>query len=102
MSSIFQLQPESPQKPTLKVHHITGLGFKEGEEMKIFREANDLVFQGKVEKEWEEVISGSLKIYKKGMVEETKKLIITDIEGLAVLDESGRGLGRMGAWAIWG
>ena len=61
----------------------------EAEEIRVHRGASGLVFQGEVEKVWEEAI-GSMKITKKKYVEEKMKVAIPDIEGIDILDGAGR------------
>ncbi len=91
------------QDNSLKIIYITGgLDFKQGEDIKINREEDDLVFKGKVDKEWEETISGGLRITRKETVEETVKVAIQDIEGIEIFDESGRSLGKAFLWGIGG
>src|SRR3989304_1595488 len=77
-------------KPIVRVNHITGLGFVQGEEIFISSEGEALTFTGNVETEI--TIPGNIRTSRKEP--QTKSLRISEIKSMDLLDESGRSLGK--------
>ncbi len=77
-------------KPIIRINHITGLGFVQGDVALISREGDVITFTGNMESEI--TIPGNIKTI--GKVTQTKNLGISEIKSMELLDESGRSLGR--------
>ena len=83
-------QKVTPSTATMIINHITGLGFVQGEEIVISLEGDTLTFTGNVETEI--TIPGNIRTSRKEP--QTKKLRISEIKSMDLLDESGRSLGK--------
>lgn len=96
------------QDDSLEVKHLAGLGFEDGEVVRVHREGDGLIFRARatVVKTLEEAIPGTggfkTMQFKFEEKEKTAKLAIQDIEGIEIVDESGRSVGKAAVGAVVG
>ena len=90
MNDISEKGGQALKEPDIRVNHITGLGFVQGEEIFISSEGEALTFTGNVETEI--TIPGNIRTSRKEP--QTKSLRISEIKSMDLLDESGRSLGK--------